>query len=247
MKICVISLATSVNRREKMSHELSRLGLEFTFFDAINGHSSEIKDYDDARRMWEKGHALTKGEQGCFASHRALWEACLNAGEPLLIMEDDIDFSDDFKQIITEFERLIQRFEYVRLGRGTCHSLLGVGRWMNMHKTGDSHCVVKYMKGPSCAHAYIISPAAASKFLSASATWFWPVDDFMDKEYLHQVANYGVEPPLAWQRGDDSDIGNRIKPSSRSIISRVRKEYYRAKERLLNNIYNYGFFIKNKK
>lgn len=247
MKIYVISLTTSKSRREKMSKELSRLSLGFTFFDAINGHSSEIRDYDDTKRMWEKGHALTKGEQGCFASHRALWNICLNTGEPLLIMEDDLECSDGLKQALIELEGKIQQFEYIRLGRGTCSTLPGVGSWMHMLNFGDNHSIVKYMKGPSCAHAYIIYPTGAAKFLSESTSWFWPVDDFMDKEYLHQVANYGVEPPLAWQSGNDSDIGGRIKPSSRSLISRVRKEYYRAKGRFLNNIYNYGFFIKNRK
>lgn len=247
MKIYVISLATSTNRREKMSQELSRLDLEFTFFDAINGHTSEIIDYDDAKRMWEKGHALTNGEQGCFASHRALWNVCLNTGEPLLIMEDDLECSDSLKLALIELEGKIQQFEYIRLGRGTCSTLPGVGSWMHMLNFGDNHSIVKYMKGPSCAHAYILSPTAAEKFLSASLEWFWPVDDFMDKEYLHQVANYGIEPLLAWQNGDDSDIGDRIKFGSRSIIGRIRKEYYRAKEQLLNNVYNYVFFIKNKK
>lgn len=227
--------------------ELSRSGLEFTFFDAINGHSLKIKEYDDAKRMWEKGHALTRGEQGCFASHRALWEVCFNTGEPMLIMEDDLELSDDFKNVLVEIEGLVSQFEYIRLGRGTCTSLPGIGPWMNMIKVDDRHSVVKYMKGPSCAHAYIISPAAASKFLAASTTWFWPVDDFMDKEYLHRVDNFGVEPPLAWQSGDDSDIGGRIKPDTRRLIDRVRKEYYRAKDRLLNNMYNYGYFIKNNK
>ncbi|MFM4977439.1 glycosyltransferase family 25 protein [Aeromonas rivipollensis] len=247
MKIRVISLATSIVRREKISRELSSLGLKFTFFDAVNGLEADINDYDNNKRMWEKGHELTKGEQGCFSSHRALWSECLQSGEPLLIMEDDIELSGEFKSILIELEGPAREFEYIRLGRGSYRSLPGIGAWLNILKIDDAHTVVKYMAGPSCAHAYIISPAAASKFLSASTTWFWPVDDFMDKEYLHQVNNYGVEPPLAWQSGADSDIGLREKPGSRSIIGRMRKEYYRAKERLLNSIYNYIFYIKNKK
>lgn len=183
MKIRVISLATSIVRREKISRELSSFGLDFTFFDAVNGLTTEIKEYDNAQRMWEKGHELTKGEQGCFSSHRSLWNECLRLGEPLLIMEDDIEFSADIKSVLSELKGLSREFEYIRLGRGTCSSLPGIGPWIDMLKIDESHSVVKYMTGPSCAHAYIISPVAASKFLSASETWFWPVDDFMDKEY----------------------------------------------------------------
>lgn len=246
MKIRVISLAASIARREKISRGLSSLGLDFTFFDAVNGLATDIKEYDNAQRMWEKGHELTKGEQGCFSSHRSLWNECLRLGEPLLIMEDDIEFSDDIKSVLVELEGLSRELEYIRLGRGTCSALPGVGPWLDMLQIDERHAVVKYMTGPSCAHAYIITPAAASKFLSASKRWFWPVDDFMDKEYLHKVNNYGVEPPLAWQSGEDSDIGARVKPASRNVVGRIRKEYYRAKERFLNDIYNYVFYIKTK-
>lgn len=245
MKIHVISLPTSVARRKKMAAKLSVLGLEFVFFDAVDGRRSVIREYDDTCRIWEKGHALTKGEQGCFASHRALWEACMNAGEPFLIMEDDLEFSSELVSVLNSLNDQHCPPEYLRLGRGSCGSLLGVGAWVELEKLTDCHTMVKYMKGPSCAHAYIIYPTAASKFLTASMSWYWPVDDFMDKEYLHRVDNCGVEPPLARQEGCDSDIGNRVKPKNRSLISRIRKEFYRAKEKLLNDIYNYRFVIRN--
>ena len=51
---------------EKKYRELSSFGLDFTFFDALNGLTTEIKEYDNAQRMWGKRHELTKGEQGVF-------------------------------------------------------------------------------------------------------------------------------------------------------------------------------------
>jgi glycosyl transferase family 25 len=127
MKIRVISLATSIARREKISRGLSSLGLEFTFFDAVNGLTANIKGYDNAQRMWEKGHELTKGEQGG-ASHRSRWNECSRLGEPLLIMEDDVEFSDEIKSVFIELEGISPAFEYIRLGRGTCSSLPGAVR-----------------------------------------------------------------------------------------------------------------------
>lgn len=246
MKIHVISLQTSTARREKIANKLFALGLEFTFFDAVDGSRSDIREYDDARRMWEKGHALTRGEQGCFASHRALWEACLNAGEPFLIMEDDIEFSDTLLSVLHSLNAHHSLPEYLRLARGIAGSLPGIGVWVELKRLDEGHAIVKYMRGPSGTNAYILTPSAAEKFLLASTSWIWPVDDFMDKEFLHQVNNCGVEPPLAWQGEWDSEIGDRQKPKNRSLISRIRKEYYRAKEKLLNDLYNYMFFIKHR-
>lgn len=245
MKIHVISLVTSKERREKIYRELTRLGLDFTYFDAISGELSDINEYDNTRRMWEKGHALTRGEQGCFASHKALWNECASAHEPFLIMEDDVVLSDSFPELISNLKVLVNKFGYIRLGRGTCNALLGIGSWLNIDDIDDGKSIVKYMKGTSGSYAYMLSPSAALKFISASKYWSWPVDDFMSKEYLHRVDNYGIEPSLAWPIESDSDIGDRIKPATRSLISRIRKEYYRAKDKLANNIYNYIFCIRN--
>ncbi|MND98992.1 Glycosyltransferase family 25 (LPS biosynthesis protein) [compost metagenome] len=73
--------------------------------------------------MLEKWHALTKGEQGCFASHRALLNVCLNTSKPFLIMEDDLEFSDSLKRAIIELEGKIQKFEY-------CSGQLNPDTWL---------------------------------------------------------------------------------------------------------------------
>ena len=53
-----------------------------------------------------------------FSSHRSLWNECLRLGEPLLIMEDDIEFSTDIKSVLSELKGLSREFEYIRLGVG---------------------------------------------------------------------------------------------------------------------------------
>jgi len=118
MKIYVVNMARSTDRKQRISELLSGIGLEFEFFSAIDGRVSEITGYDNERRMKEKGHALTLGERGCFASHRALWKKCVSLQENMLILEDDIGLSDDFLAFFITADSLTSQYEYIRLGRG---------------------------------------------------------------------------------------------------------------------------------
>lgn len=39
-----------------------------------------------------------KGSVGCYLSHFTLWKKCIELNEPILIMEDDIDFANNFME-----------------------------------------------------------------------------------------------------------------------------------------------------
>jgi len=235
MKIYVVNMARSTDRKQRISELLSGIGLEFEFFSAIDGRVSEITGYDNERRMKEKGHALTLGERGCFASHRALWKKCVSLQENMLILEDDIGLSDDFLAFFITADSLTSQYEYIRLGRGPL-------------KEKKSYSLVKYLRGPSCCHGYTLSPVAAEKFLRHSETWWWPVDDYMDSEFRHHVCDYGIEPPLVLQTDLPSEIGytEREHKGRRRLDARLRKEAYRFINDRKNNIFNILFFLKVK-
>lgn len=248
MKIYVVNMARSTDRRERIGTLLSSMGLDFEFFSAIDGRVTEITGYDNDRRLKEKGHGLTPGEMGCFASHRALWDKCVSLQENILILEDDIDFSDNFLTFFKIADSLTSQYEYIRLGRGPLKALPVFGAYYSLDKRGDKkpYSLVKYLRGPSCCHGYTLSPVAAEKFLRHSVQWWWPVDDYMDSEYIHHVSDYGIEPPIVLQTNLPSEIGyaDRENKGKRTIDSRLRKEAYRLSNNIRNNLFNFLFFIK---
>ena len=79
--IWVISLSRSVERRANVSACMQMAGLEFEFFDAIDGKrltSAELnRHYDEARSILEIGRPMSLGEIGCSLSHRVLYEKLL--------------------------------------------------------------------------------------------------------------------------------------------------------------------------
>lgn len=248
MKVYVVNMARSIDRRQRISELLSGMGLDFHFFSAIDGRVTEVIGYDNDRRMKEKGHSLTPGEIGCFASHRTLWETCVSLQENMLILEDDIDLSDSFMEFFESADTLTSQYEYIRLGRGPLKKQPIFGAYYCIEKYNKSYSLVKYLRGPSCCHGYILSPVAADKFLRHSEQWWWPVDDYMDSEYIHHVCDYGIEPPIVLQTNLPSEIGyaDRENKGKRSVEARLRKEIYRFSDKIKGHFFNVKFFIKEK-
>lgn len=76
--------------------------------------------------------------------------------------------------------------------------------------------------------------------------WIDVVDDYMDKEYIHGLANVGIEPPIVLQpNGLESDIGER-KRTKIILAQRMVRNYFRGKEMLFTLLYNLQFYIKIK-
>lgn len=250
MKIYVVNMARSIERRQRIGELLSGMGLTFEFFSAIDGRVTEIIGYDNERRMKEKGHSLTAGEIGCFASHRALWEKCVSLQENILILEDDIDLSDNFMEFFEKADALTAKYKYIRLGRGPLKKKPIFGAYYCLDECNNQkpYSLVKYLRGPSCCHGYVISPTASEKFLRHSKTWWWPVDDYMDSEHTHRVCDYGIEPPIVLQTDLPSEIGyaDRENKGKRSLESRLRKEIYRCIDNARGSLFNIFFFIRRK-
>ncbi|MDF2183835.1 glycosyltransferase family 25 protein [Grimontia hollisae] len=236
MKIIIVSLKHSLERRKKIEKTLSALKLPFCFFDAVDGkneHHKIFDHYNNKKRVFIKGYPLKPGELGCFASHYSLWEKCVELNEPLLVLEDDIELEDDFLNVYKEILSLTGSIPYFKLGRTL------KARYQSVKKIDDNYHLVIYKKSSSGALGYVITPDAAKKFINTAYNWYEPVDDFMEKEWLHGVLNFGIEPPLI--RHDfniHSEIGERAKPYI-PLSVRVIRELYRSYESIRKLCYSF--------
>ncbi|EAK4522393.1 glycosyltransferase family 25 protein, partial [Campylobacter coli] len=129
MKAFIINLERSLDRKEYMQKQIQKLfeknpnlknKLEFIFFkavDAKNKEHLEFKQHFPWWASWVLGRELSDGEKACFASHYKLWQECVKIDEPIIILEDDVEFSDEFlnngEEYIEELSK--SEYEYVRL------------------------------------------------------------------------------------------------------------------------------------
>jgi len=79
MRVVVINLDRSPERLATFRAEAERVGLAFERLPAV-----------EAEAVAERHGRLTRGEVGCFESHRAAWRSLVESGDPwLAVFEDD--------------------------------------------------------------------------------------------------------------------------------------------------------------
>ncbi|HEF3476447.1 TPA: glycosyltransferase family 25 protein [Campylobacter coli] len=248
MKAFIINLERSLDRKEYMQKQIQKLfeknpnlknKLEFIFFkavDAKNKEHLEFKQHFPWWASWVLGRELSDGEKACFASHYKLWQECVKIDEPIIILEDDVEFSDEFlnngEEYIEELSK--SEYEYVRF----CYLFD-----KKFYPLNENY-ILSFEKLAGT-QGYVLKPSAAKKFIKY-VRWIYPVDDYMDMFYKHKVLNI-VKKPLLLKHDCklESEISNLGRTNKKLKIHRkIAREIfrlYRDISRLL-----YIFYIKKK-
>ncbi len=195
--VYVISLKRSQERRELVSQEFASKGVDFTFFDAIDGHQGLpllAEDYDYIKRLWlTSGKMPSKGEIGCYASHYSLWIKCIELNQSIIVCEDDIKIHDNAIEILDFAQKKVDEFGFLRLEAmddGAEHSCV----------FNDEHHKINLMKDNfGGLRAYAISPKAAAKLVKHR--WSLPVDCFVGANYIHGQYSYHLTPHFIRDHG----------------------------------------------
>jgi glycosyl transferase family 25 len=119
MKAFVINLERAVERRRHILRQLKKHKLNYEFVEAVDGKQisqEELKrlwDLEEARRRPRK---LTIGALGCALSHNNAYQKILDENLSMaLVLEDDVIFSNGFKDVLEEVKKYIQTNEVILL------------------------------------------------------------------------------------------------------------------------------------
>ncbi|HDV7405869.1 glycosyltransferase family 25 protein [Campylobacter coli] len=249
MKAFIINLERSLDRKEYMQRQNQKLfeknpslknKLEFIFFKAVDAKNKEYLEFKQHFPWWASwvlGRELSDGEKACFASHYKLWQECIKLDKPIIILEDDVEFSDEFlnngEEYIEELSK--SEYEYVRF----CYLFD-----KKFYPLNENY-ILSFEKLAGT-QGYVLKPSAANKFISKAKFIYTPVDDYMDMFYKHKVLNI-VKKPLLLKHNCklESEISNLGRTNKKFKIHRkiVREFFrlYRDISRLL-----YVFYIKKK-
>lgn len=236
MTIFVVTLASAVKRRQRIQVQLDKVRLPFTFFAAIDGretHHPLFDKYDDAKRKCHKRYRVSASELGCYASHYLLWQACVERGEPMVVMEDDVDITEQFSEACFCAGRVIERYEFVRL-----YGLYA--RPYRVVEAFDGYRMIRYRHGPAGTQCYMIHPRAAETLLKHSQQWFLPVDDFVDAFWIHHVSSFALLPYAVKAAAVPTTI-YRDKVIYDSQWDRIGRAIQRNRSRLQRFMYNWTY------
>ena len=177
IKTLVISLKHRQDRRNVFKERNKNKISSYKFVYAIDGYKityDQLKTWGyDTQYDWIDPilrTTITKGEIGCFLSHYNLWEQCIKANRPFLILEDDAIIKnlpyDEIHDLIT------QNYDFIYLG------------WKEMSENkslsigGKSKFVVPVY--PYWTLAYVITPQAAKILINNDIeNNIIPVDEYL--------------------------------------------------------------------
>ncbi|WP_437613307.1 glycosyltransferase family 25 protein [Erwinia sp. V71] len=116
MKVFIVNLPDSVERRKSMQNQCEQLGLEAEFFNAIHGKYLSPTEVNQHTRMLSE--VRTAGELGCAMSHISLYRSIVEQNIPIaLILEDDVVLSSDIAKVLADIEQQISGREIVLLNQ----------------------------------------------------------------------------------------------------------------------------------
>lgn len=189
VQILVISLKNSLDRRAKVSKQMRGTSLDWQFIDAVDGSNLNMLevayDQDKVRRLL--GFELTAREIGCYLSHMNCWHACVEAGRPTLIFEDDFVVLPHFEAVLKNLIVDYSDWQIVRL-----QALSESGNAIVVD-FGD-YQLVKNDSDPLGATAYLINPSSAQILLDNSTEIYEPLDHYIEHHEKHGLQMLAVLP-----------------------------------------------------
>lgn len=235
MKVFVVSLTRSIERRKRMQTSLDNLGISFQFFDAIDASEKNFQYSDRANpelTVKRKGYALKASEVACFASHYSLWKYCISINEPIIVLEDNVNPKSNIIETINHCYQNIFKYHYIKLS-ATKKSI-----FKKITHINSTFQLGRYQKGTCGTTSYIISPQAAQSFVENTHQILEPVDDYMEKPWRHKVKAFSIQPDLFVRFEIPSTIGGKRKDKKKSTINKkIYIEVFRVYESIMKFIY----------
>lgn len=128
------------------------------------------------RKLWSESEiekASRPGVVGCFYSHYALWQKCMDLKEPIMIFEDDVKFYRGYTPV--EWEDVL----VLSLGKSSFRDEPWKTYLENPKETAWAISWKNFsMPGAS---GYAIKPAAAQKLVKFYAPYWYPADNAINQ------------------------------------------------------------------
>lgn len=237
IKIYVINLKSSIDRRKYIENLLSKLGLNFEIFDAVIGKDlneqfiENIYDSEKARKNF--GRELSKGEIGCALSHKTLWKKIVEEKiDYALILEDDIMLDSKIHDVIKYFISTHLNWDVVLLSGSN-------SRRIPIYKNIIGNTSLSYCTGiTTILAAYLINNKAANRLLKLTQKIYQPIDIYTGDIYTSNLHILRIDPIFPQNKLFHEFSGSSTLASDRNTKDGfLKKIKYKLHKFLINNIF----------
>lgn len=209
LRIFVISMPHSTERRAAISARLGALGLEFSFFDGIYGKNVDMHRhplYAGTRRRLFFGKDLTAGEFGCLLSHRGVYQRIVDENVPrALVLEDDAILTDDVPAVLAAVAASSVPWDIIRfLGSEKTYRLSRA-----VAPLTKAYELTRATSTPAGAYGYLLSQNGARRLLACTQKNWQPVDMIQGQAWKTGLDVFCVRPsPILPDYDVPSTIGD---------------------------------------
>jgi GR25 family glycosyltransferase involved in LPS biosynthesis len=112
----------STDRKNKLEQKFKDANItNYTFIEAVDGQNNDLSSYNfKVISEWIEpfsSRIMTKGEIGCSLSHYNIWKKMIDQNlDNILILEDDVEFTDEVNNISEYFKFLPEDWDMVYFG-----------------------------------------------------------------------------------------------------------------------------------
>ena len=203
-KIIVINMVDAGERRTRFQERARDAVVDWSFFPAMTVLHPALR-YDERAAIIAKGRPLRPGELGVFSSHYAIWEALQSdAADQYVVLEDDVIVDWSFLGKLAAVDLATMGINYLRL----YYKFPVRAAVVKENFIERARSIVELEKTAFGAQGYVITKAGAKTFLDQCRTVSRPIDDEMERTWVHGLPNLSVFPFPIMEESGPSTIGS---------------------------------------
>ncbi len=245
----VINLDYAKDRRKYMQEQLEKADISFEFVDGVIGKNLKLPhpDYDKRKYRLAHGKRTSMGELGCYFSHIKVLKLFLKTDKDhALIMEDDIEFADNFKQILEEALAYDNHFDFLKL----CD--IHRGKKLPVLTLPSKYQLSVNFVRQTGAGGYLVNRKAAEMMIEKLLPMWLPYDHAFDREWGFDVVTLSINPNIIFQSQlfeTQIDVKSKKYPFLRRYSTVFPYRLYNETFRLLfrSKAYLHQYFLKQNK
>ena len=226
---------------------LRALGVDFELRDAVDGNDfpPEYEHLIDRSAYRRAGRPIRMGSIANWISQRKVFlELVENGPEVIAVLEDDATFSPEFPAVLDALENTREPFGIVFLHHGPRRPFIPHAELPTGHRLGWTRWSHFGSQG------YVITRAAARRFLDANPRIRDGIDRSLARYWHHGLATYCLRPAVVGHRTEDqgnpSVIAQAPIQESQDPLRRLHRSGFHIGEGLRKRAALTGLVIRSK-
>jgi|JYMV01.1.fsa_nt_gi GR25 family glycosyltransferase involved in LPS biosynthesis len=237
--IYIINLDRSPERLEYVQRQFSIHNINFNRISALDGAKlpkDELSIYKgESKHSLSHYASLSNGEIGCGLSQKKAWGIASESNHrATVVLEDDVEISDEFSSIIqTLYENMDENIVIDLKGKK------GFFELERIHLPNGIN-LIHYSTPPLGTQGAIFGKNAATNLLNKVTGFEAPIDNLMQRIYNHKVEIWSLDQGCISHETEASGGASIIRKSGvfKKLFNEVARPFWRANVKIRNLIYH---------